>query len=574
MTWFQSIDPRKPPAYLGQENILLIFRERVLQYILLGMAGLGTIGYIAAMILLVQQQSWMPIVVYSTFYVAVLAIALNRQWQYNIRSWLLLSVLYLLGLSSLVDSGIGGDGRVFLFIFTVLSVFLLGRRVGFIALLLCMITLAGTGVLMISGQLLIPAFNLMQFTNPAIIWTVGSIIFTSLTFLTVIAANELTRDLERTIATQTRLSVDLQHEQARLEDRVSQRTHELQQSVAQLEAASRLALEINTAASLDDVLTNAVTLIRDLFGYYHAGIFLLDDRGEFALLRAATGAAGQAILRVGRRIKVGDIGIVGDVVSKGEARLTPDIQSDPFHFTDPLLPDARSELGLPLQTGAGILGVLDVLSTSPNAFNQQDIRFLQAITDQIAVAIEKARLIRQLQNNLNDIQNAYRDLVFQSWEYHLADTRKKHSYRFKQSTFENDVPESPSAQQAYASGQVMTKPEINLETGEKFTLISIPIKVRQQVIGVLDVHVDQAHATRDLINLLEATTQRMALALENARLLESINVRAERERMVSNISAQVRSATDIDSILRIAASQIGRSMGVSEVLVQLRSDKL
>jgi GAF domain-containing protein len=215
-----------------------------------------------------------------------------------------------------------------------------------------------------------------------------------------------------------------------------------------------------------------------------------------------------------------------------------------------------------------------VLSTSPNAFNQQDIRFLQAITDQIAVAIEKARLIRQLQNNLNDIQNAYRDLVFQSWEYHLADTRKKHSYRFKQSTFENDVPESPSAQQAYASGQVMTKPEINLETGEKFTLISIPIKVRQQVIGVLDVHVDQAHATRDLINLLEATTQRMALALENARLLESINVRAERERMVSNISAQVRSATDIDSILRIAASQIGRSMGVSEVLVQLRSDKL
>jgi GAF domain-containing protein len=572
MKWLMWIDPRQTPAHLNPEDILTVFRERILQYILLGMTVLGISGIIATVIASAGKQQWELIVLYAIICLIILSIALYRPLLYQMRAGILLAIFYFLGVSALIENGLSGNGRIFLIIFAVLSAVLLGKRAGILASLISVISLAVTGMLITSGRISLPSLESVTSGN-SLDWTFGILIFAALVFISVFSLNELTQGMEHTVVSQKQLAIDLSRERASLEERVDQRTKELQQRAGQFEAASRLARDITASIQVDELLNSAVNLIRDQFGFYHAGIFLLDEVGEFAMLRSATGAAGEAMLRTGHRLKAGEIGIVGYVVSKGEVRITPDVMSDPFHFKNPLLPDTRSELALPLQIGGKIIGALDVQSTTPNDFTQDDINILQTIADQLAVAIDKARLVEKLQTNLADIQESYQEQVHQTWQFHLTDTRKRHAYRYRDATLEMNTVESENAHHAYASGKTIIETQVHADTGKKSSLVSLPIQIRQQVIGVLDVRLDYEHVPQDMLDLLQATTQRMAMALENARLLEAIKVRAERERMVSDISARVRSATDIDSILKTAAAELGRTLGITEVLVQLRSEQ-
>jgi GAF domain-containing protein len=574
MKWLTSIDPRSTPAHLDSEDVLSVFRERILQYILLGIAAFGIIGTVANVIASTDQPQWGLTAFYAIVCLIILSLALYRSLLYHLRAGIVLAIFYFLGLSALIESGLSGNGRLFLVIFAVLSAVLYGRRAGILTSSISIITLAITGMLITSGRIVLPQYVSVANFGNSLHWTTETVIFAALIMLSVFSLNELTHGLERTVGTQKQLASDLRLEQASLEERVNQRTSELQQRAGQFEAASRLARDITVATQVDELLNSAVNMIRDQFGFYHAGIFLLDEVGEFAMLRSATGAAGAAMLRTGHRLKAGEIGVVGYVVSKGEARITPDVMSDPFHFKNPLLPDTRSELALPLKIGGKIIGALDVQSITPNDFTQDDINILQTIADQLAVAIDKARLVEKLQSSLADIQESYQEQVQRSWKFHLADTRKRHAYRYKDATLEINAVESVYARQAYASGEIVIDTQDHPDTGKKSSIVSIPILIRQQVIGVLDVRLDYEQVPQDMLDLLQATTQRMAMALENARLLEAIKVRAERERMVSDISARVRSATDIDSILKTAAAELGRTLGITEVLVQLRSENL
>ncbi|HIE37864.1 MAG TPA: GAF domain-containing protein, partial [Anaerolineae bacterium] len=148
---------------------------------------------------------------------------------------------------------------------------------------------------------------------------------------------------------------------------------------------------------MDDLLDRAVNLIRERFGFYHAGIFLLDERGEYAVLRAATSEAGRRMLERGHKLKVGEVGIVGYVTSTGQPRIVLDVDTDAIHFKNPLLPETRSELALPLRVGDRIIGALDVQSVQEAAFDEEDVAILQTMADQLAVAIEKLERAAQIQ---------------------------------------------------------------------------------------------------------------------------------------------------------------------------------
>jgi GAF domain-containing protein len=574
MNRWANLDPRRIPSHLDPENVLLVFRERILQTILLGMAVLSTAGYIAALFISIQRQLWVLAALYTIFYVIALSLALYRRLQYHFRAGVVLLMVYLLGLSSLIESGRSADGRVFLLALPILSGVFLGRKASYISSAISIVTLIAIGMLMTGGLLPLPPLDIMASTGNALDRTTETVIFITLTLLVIFSSNELTRGFESNIKFQNKLAADLRREQARLEERVKMRTQELERRASQMEAASQLAHSITTATSLDALLDTAANLIQSRFGYEYAGIYLVDEPSEFADLRAASGSAGRAMLRIGHRVKVDETSLIGSTICQRDTRNTPDVLSDPFYFKNSLLPDIRSELALPLQTGGEILGALDVKSCVVDDFSQDDIGVLITIADQIAVAVEKARLVEQLQSNLADVRESYQDQVNRNWRLHLVDTKKVHAYRLRQSAIESGVIDNPFSQKAFDTGQLVLESLVEPETGKKYTLVSLPVRIREQVIGVLDIRLDYPQAPQDLIELLEATTQRMALALENARLLESIRVRAERERTVANISAQVRSATDIDTILRTAAQELGRSMGVSEVTVQLRSDIL
>jgi PAS domain S-box-containing protein len=214
-------------------------------------------------------------------------------------------------------------------------------------------------------------------------------------------AHELANHLAIVIQ-QARLHRQVQHHAQELEQRVTERTRDLERRTAHLQVAAEVARDATTAHDLNDLLNNAVDLIRERFGFYHAGIFLLDGSGEYAVLRAATGEAGRQMLEDEHKLKVGETGIVGYATGSGQPRISLDVGIDAVHFVNPFLPETRSEMALPLKVGGRIIGALDVQSIHEAAFSKDDVDTLQIMADQLAVAIERTRLFERAQATLTE----------------------------------------------------------------------------------------------------------------------------------------------------------------------------
>ncbi len=174
----------------------------------------------------------------------------------------------------------------------------------------------------------------------------------------------------------------------------------------QLELASQIARDISSTLNLQELLERAVNLIRERFGYYHAGIFLLDERGEYAEIRAATGEIGQIMVRSGHRLAVGSKSVVGQTAARGEPVVVNDTHQSDIHRPNPLLPETRAEIGLPLRVGNRVIGVLDVQSRHAYAFRPDDVRALQLLADQLAVAVENARAYELNRRALENLRRA------------------------------------------------------------------------------------------------------------------------------------------------------------------------
>ncbi len=170
-----------------------------------------------------------------------------------------------------------------------------------------------------------------------------------------------------------------------LEDRVEERTR-------QIRTASEVARAVISSPSLDDLLRRAVDLIKKQFSFDYVAIFLIEEEGDFAQLREATGDVGGALKAQGYIVPVGSASIIGWVTSNNQPRLISDIQPDTAALRRDLMPATRSELTVPLQTSGRVLGALDVQSSSRDAFRQQDIEVLQTLADQLSAAILNARL--------------------------------------------------------------------------------------------------------------------------------------------------------------------------------------
>ncbi len=128
----------------------------------------------------------------------------------------------------------------------------------------------------------------------------------------------------------------------------------LQRRAIQLQTAAEVSRDASAVRDLPELLNRIVTLIRDRFGFYHAGIFLLDDAQEYAVLQAASSEGGRRMLARGHRLTVGETGIVGYVTGTGEARIALDVGEDAAFFDNPDLPATRSEMALPRVRGQSL----------------------------------------------------------------------------------------------------------------------------------------------------------------------------------------------------------------------------
>jgi GAF domain-containing protein len=572
MTFLERLDPRKIPPTVNPEDPISVFRDRILQYILLGVCVFGLITLATNLDVPISRGLWSVVIAYTTAYVLMVLITFLRTLTLPVRTSFFLLVLYLLSLSSLFDAGLSGGGRIFLLTFVIFAAILLGARQGLIAGIASVVTLIVFGWLMSSNIIPQPPVRVMANSILFSQWISETTDYLLLCVAVTSSIIVITTGLQHTITTQANLSNELTIERNALEQNVQERVSEIQQRATQLETASQIARDISVLANLDDLLSNAVNLIRDRFGFYHAGIFLLDEKHEYAVLKSATGEAGRAMIEGNHRLRVGEVGIVAYVVAHGKPRITMDVDEDPMHFKNPNLPLTRSEVALPLIAGDQIIGALDVQSEKANAFAQEDVKILQTITDQLAVAVEKTRLVEKLQQSVNELENSYQAYTQKSWRAHLQAAHKNYSYRYRQSKIDETASDNPETFQALDSQKLVITSSVSQANAEKeYVVVALPIKLRNQVLGVVDVRFEGKTIPNDVVPMLETITERLALALENARLVEEIQNRAERERMIGDISAKIRSSADVDKVLRIAAEELGRSLGIPEVLVQLRN---
>jgi signal transduction histidine kinase/DNA-binding response OmpR family regulator len=183
---------------------------------------------------------------------------------------------------------------------------------------------------------------------------------------------------------------------------------ETRRRASQLQMAAEIARDTSSTLALDILLGRAVNLISSRFGYYHASVFLIDDTGEYAAVRESTGIAGEEMKRNGHKLQVGSKSVIGQVTSTGKALILNDVEKDPNHHPNPLLPNTRAELGIPMKIGERIIGALDVQSVEVDAFSSDDVAVLQVLADQVAVAVDNARSYALSQQAVEEMRKADR----------------------------------------------------------------------------------------------------------------------------------------------------------------------
>jgi len=334
-----------------------------------------------------------------------------------------------------------------------------------------------------------------------------------------------------------------------LERLVAQRTADLARRTAQLEAAATVARRAAEIRDLDTLLNETVRLISDRFGFYHAGIFLVDEAGEYAVLRAASSEGGQRMLARGHRLAVGKVGIVGYVAGTGKPRIALDVGADAVFFDNPDLPLTRSEMALPLRVGERVIGVLDVQSVEPAAFTEEDVSVLQTLADQVALAIENARLLEESRRALEELERLYGSRAREAWQVWAA--LRPAAYR-------------------YTGVDVEPLPAPVPLTGEgDGRQLAVPIRLWGQTIGtvLLKRTEEQPPWSPEERRLAEEMGEQIALALENARLIAETESRAARERLLSEMTSRLTRSLDMDALLEVAVRELARLPEVAEVAV-------
>lgn len=351
-----------------------------------------------------------------------------------------------------------------------------------------------------------------------------------------------------------------------LEARISERTADLQKSKLELETIADVAREIATIRDLDTLLNVSATLIRERLSYYHVGIFLIDERGEYAILRAASSVAADQLMESNYKLRVGQTGLVGNVTRTGKAYIALDVGADAVHFENALLPETRSEITLPLRSHSITIGALDIQANIPTAFNERDAQTLQILADQLASAIENAQLVQQVEGTLRELTNANRLQSQETWHSAISQ-RARPAYEYdglQVKAIPQNLPSDLLKQ--LESG----KPVIVNTDAKKNTLI-IPLMVLNQIIGVIGLEQEDANRTwtDEEIAVAQAAANRAALTLENARLLEESQRRAVKERTIFEATARIGSAVNMENILQATAEELERVVGGSEVVLQI-----
>ena len=305
-------------------------------------------------------------------------------------------------------------------------------------------------------------------------------------------------------------------------------------------------------------MPQVASLISNYFGFYHVGIFLNDENGKNVFLIASNSEGGRKMLARHHSLKIGEQGMVGYVAARGEARVTRNVGQDLVFFNNPDLPETKSEAALPLRSGNTIIGVLDVQSRKEDAFSQEEIDILAIMADQVSLSIENTRLFDITRRSLMEAETLYRQYLHEGWS-RLPQEEKVTGYRYTQrgsAPYQTPVPSDNPNRIGNAGDE------------NQPAQFSVPIKLRGETIGSLMVKSPEGSTwNQDQIDLINAVAERVALSAENARLFDETTRRAERERLVTEITSKIRSTNDPEEMIRTALEELRTALGATQIQV-------
>lgn len=524
------------------------WRESFLRVILRGTLVLALFALIPSIII---QNDRITTLINIGVYAMLVAVTF-APLPYRLRAVIFILLPFMLGVVGLFDTGMWGDARPFFFATVVFTAMLLSPRAAIGAAAISMGITALAAWLIITGQVTMLTTDLPVRTVWD--WFNSNMAVVMLDAIAIIGINLLQHEFERAQERAQESLLALERERFLLEKRVEERTAEIASKTIQLEAASSVARKIAEIRDLQSLLDNVTRSIADQFGFYHVGLFLLDDKKQFAILQAASSEGGRKMLQLGHRLGVGQTGIVGYVTGRGRPRVALDTGADAVFFDNPHLPLTHSEMALPLIVRGNVIGALDIQSEKGKAFSDDDVEIMQTVADQLAIAIENARLFSETEAVISQFEVLTALQTRDAWAGYLK--RRAPGYQY---TTLGVRPLSAAVPAA----------------GENSHELRVPITLRGQEIGTIRLRRKEtapAWSQRERELAAEIAAQ-VALALDTSRLLEETQKSAARDQMIAGVSNRIRQTLDMETVLQTAANELRNAFGLMEAEVRLNPAK-
>jgi PAS domain S-box-containing protein len=376
-------------------------------------------------------------------------------------------------------------------------------------------------------------------------------------------------------------------ERKQAEGALEQYAAELERRSIQLQTAAEVSRAASSILKPNELIQQAVNLVRERFDLYYVGLFLVDETGEWAVLRAGTGEAGRVQLDQSHRLETGGDSMIGWCVAHAQARISQDVAGEATRFVNPLLPETRSEMALPLSSRGRVIGAMTIQSTSEEAFSEDDISVLQTMADQLANAIDNARLFEERSQRaqelaaLNLIAGAVsrsiemQDMLGESLDAVIAvmdfdaglislhDSETDRLYlachqglpepmvrQFEQQGLAGTLCDLVyQSRESLGIGDILEGAPIDvsglIELGLR-AYVGSPVKFQTRTLGTFCLFSRSAHdMSTPQLSLLEAMGRQIGIGIENAQLFKETQNQARREQALRQTMAAINASEDL-----------------------------
>lgn len=481
-----------------------------------------------------------------SLYIVLLSVTILSV-NYSVRAYTLLLITFAVGIDGILLWGPYQDGNIFLLTGVLLASLLFDRRADIVAWVvgvgaaIVIAILEQTGIYRLAGEN-VPIAELDDWMGYIANFAVlGALALVAVSQFKDVVLHNVT-SLENTIDT---LSID----KTDLELKVRESTDDLETRLAQLRTSATTARALTEIQNITDLLESATRLVSERFGYYHVGLFILDEQRKTAFLQSASSATGSQLIGRGFRIEPDKRSPISFALEQNRPVITSD--RDQINFVpDENFPITRSRMLLPLAVRGTVIGMLDMHSDQPQTFGAQDAEILQPLADLIALSIDNVRLINETKSLISQLELNTSIQTQRTWS--KVASRQGPAFQY-----------TPAG----------VRPVFSTDKQDSHDGLQVPLILHGQHIGTIKLKRKGALTTwteRERV-LVEKIADQVALALENSRLVDEAQKSALRDQMIANISTRVRETLDVESVIRTAATELRKVFDLKEAEISIGS---